>query len=331
LTNPAAKSGKGEGPLVSVVIPSFNSEKTILRSLNSVLSQTYSNYEIIVADDASKDDTRRCVESLEDSRITFLESEEKVNMGPAAARNRGLAKSRGEYVAFLDSDDEWLPEKLAKQVDILVSNADCSILVSNAYDISPEGEILGTQFDPPSPSHGREGWRVLLKQSFIGTPSVMTRTALVRELGGFDPTLIVAEDQDLWIRLALKGELCVIDEVLGKIHVVPTGHMSRHAHREAEVMLPMIERHVERLAARLSRREIADILGHRYQVVGRRLFLSGNYLDGIKLLTKASARHGKWLSNFFFLCHANAAGARLKKTIKAVLRGGQASPRRQGH
>ncbi len=301
-----------------------------MRALKSVLSQTHGDYEIVIADDASTDGTRRCVESLDDPRITFLESEETVNRGPAVARNRALAESQGEYVAFLDSDDEWLPEKLAKQVKVLDSNPDCSILVSNAYDISPEGEIVGTEFDSPSPSRGREAWRDLLKHSFIETSSVMTRRALVREVGAFDPKLFVSQDQDLWIRLALQGEVCVIDEVLGKIHIVPTGHMSRNAHRQVEIMLPMIEKHVEQLASKLSSREIGEILGWRYQAVGRTLFLSGSYGAGIKLLAKASVRNGNWLSNFFFLCHANPAGVFFKRTIKAALRGSQASPRQQG-
>lgn len=305
-------------PLVSVILPTFNSRRTIVRALRSVFAQTYQNFEIIIADDASKDDTRQQVASFEDERITFLESSEPSNKGPAPTRNRALAKARGEYVAFLDSDDEWLPEKLDKQVRFLESHPGCSMVVSNAFDISPEGVIIETEFDSTTAVSGPEAWRSLLKYSFIETSSVMARRNLVEELGGFDPKFFISQDQDLWIRLALRGEVGVIDEVLGKIYQLPTGHMTRNLHRQAEIMLPMIEGHIARLGAKLSQREIDEILGHRYQVVGRTLFLHGHYMLGLELIAKASLRNGNWLGNLFYLSHANPFGIGLKRAVKRL-------------
>jgi glycosyltransferase involved in cell wall biosynthesis len=308
-----------QAPLVSVIMPSFNSERTILRAMRSVLAQTYRNFEVIIADDASKDATAQQVASLNDPRICFIPSNETVNRGPAAARNRALARARGTYIAFLDSDDEWLPEKLAKQVAFLEAHPQHSLVVSNASDISPQGDVIEAEFDSSPPVSGPDAWRVLLKYSFIETSSVMTRRALVEELGGFDPALFVSQDQDLWIRLALRGEVGIIDTVLGKIHQVPSGHMSRNKHRQAEIMLPMIEKHIARLDGKLSRREIDDILGHRYQIVGRTLFLHGYYGLGLKLMAQASARNGNWAGNLFFLCHANPIGIALKRALKGMI------------
>lgn len=320
LTEAGAQPSGQAMPRVSVVMPTYNSARTVGRALRSVFAQSFQDFEIVIADDASKDETRQQVETLADARITFLPSGEKTNQGPATTRNRALARSCGEYIAFLDSDDEWLPEKLIKQVRFLDAHPACSMVVSNADDISPQGAVVATEFGSSPAVSGSEAWRTLLKYSFIETSSVMARRRLIDELGGFDPKLFVSQDQDLWIRLAVRGEVGIIDEVLGKIHQVPTGHMTRNRHRQAEIMLPMIERHVARLKDRLSRDEIDDILGHRYQVVGRTLFLHGYYGLGFKLLAKASRRNGKWLGNLFYVAHANPLGIR----FKALLRGGKA-------
>ena len=311
--------GEGGDPLVSVVIATFNSEQTIARALKSVQCQTYSNLEVIIADDASTDETRACVEAFSDGRISFLPSSALENKGPADARNRALKKASGKYVAFLDSDDEWFQEKIARQVAYLEAHPDCSIVVSNAYDISPIGTVLGTEFGSSPPVGGSEAWRALLKKSFIETSSVMTRLELVRELGGFDTLLFVSQDQDLWIRLALRGEVAVIQDILGRILEVPSGHMKRNAHRQFDIMLPMIERHVDRLRPRLSREEANDILGFRYRVTGRNLYVLGEYRAGLKCLLKSSRHSGAWLENLFFLCHASPIGRMLKKGIKALI------------
>jgi glycosyltransferase involved in cell wall biosynthesis len=316
MTSETGNLAEGQRPLVSVVMPTFNSAQTVLRALRSALSQTYQNFEIIIADDASRDDTKRRVESMADPRVTFLESTESTNKGPAATRNRALARASGKYVAFLDSDDDWLPTKLDKQVLFLESHPRCAMVVANAEDISPDGRTIETEFDATAPVDGPEAWRTLLKYSFIETSSVMTRLALVREVGGFDPQLLVSQDQDLWIRLAARGEVGIIDEVLGKIHQVSTGHMTRNRHRQADIMLPMIEGHIARLRDRLSQREIDDILGYRYEVVGRNLFGYGHYALGLKLVAKASRRNGNWLGNIFFICHASPLGVSLKRMIR---------------
>lgn len=318
-------------PLVSVIIPTFNSGKLITRAVRSALAQTYDRLEIIIADDASKDDTRQKVEAIPDRRVIFLESAEATNKGPAATRNRGLAEAEGKYVAFLDSDDEWFSEKLARQVDYLEANPACSIVVTNAYDISPTGKIIGTEFGGPQPpKSGSDAWRVLLKYSFIETSSVMSRLSLVREIGGFDPNLLVSQDQDLWIRLALQGDVGIIEEIMGQIHQVVTGHMTRNRLRQVDIMLPMIEGHVDRLKARLSKCEIDDILGHRYQKTGRAFYFDREYLLGIRLLVKASVRNGRWLDNFLYTLHANPFGVLLKGMIRSAFGGSHRAARRAG-
>lgn len=101
-------------PLVSVIIPTYNRGRLILDSVNSVLNQTYKNIELIVVDDCSTDDTKEVIESIKDSHIKYIKLEK--NSGACIARNRGIEKSTGEFIAFNDSDDLWIPEKICRQL-----------------------------------------------------------------------------------------------------------------------------------------------------------------------------------------------------------------------
>ena len=109
-------------PTVSVVIPTYNREHLVMRAIRSVVSQTFKDWELLVVDDGSKDNTEDAVQSFGDPRIRFIKHE--INKGECATRNTGIVAATGGYLAFLDSDDEWLPEKLEKQVELLDSLAD---------------------------------------------------------------------------------------------------------------------------------------------------------------------------------------------------------------
>lgn len=157
--------------LVSVIIPAYNSETFITKAIDSVLSQSYPHIETIVVDDGSTDHTARVVRSYGD-RIKYVYQD---NQGHAKARNRGLQESRGEYCAFLDADDCWLPQKVELQVDILERNPDTGITHCNHTKIDEQGRII--------PSFPREkkyisGWifkNLLLRKGHIGTSTAMFR------------------------------------------------------------------------------------------------------------------------------------------------------------
>lgn len=118
-------------PTVSIIIPTYNRSQLIARAVKSVLNQTYQNFELIIIDDGSTDNTRELVTSFNDERIRYIRHEE--NKGEAAARNTGLKAARCDYIAYQDSDDEWLPEKLARQIELL-------------QDASPEVGVIYTGF-----------------------------------------------------------------------------------------------------------------------------------------------------------------------------------------
>jgi len=131
-------------PLISIIIPLFNAEKYIEETILSVIGQTYSKWELIVVDDCSKDNSVDIVQRMMigDSRIQLIESEENFG-GPAKPRNMGMQASKGDYIAFLDNDDVWLPEKLEMQMDIFFNNEEIDIVHSLAYTIDSEGNRTG--------------------------------------------------------------------------------------------------------------------------------------------------------------------------------------------
>lgn len=288
-----------EGPLVSVIIPTYNSAHTIARAIQSVAAQTYDNIELILVDDQSQDETVAVVGDIDFAGPKSLIVMEK-NGGASAARNRGIAEARGRYVAFLDSDDQWMLDKLARQVEMMESHPALTILGGQGLYRDKDGNDCGPIFcDPPPIS--TDFWKHLLRVSYIHTSTVITRLDLLQRLGAFDESLIVAEDQDLWIRLALEGESGVLSEPLVAIYDLPDSLMSRNAARAAEFVMPMVGRHLEANRARLSGREVRRILGVRMSAIGRGVYFQGDARVGAKLLLGAIIRGERPMANIFYL------------------------------
>ncbi len=203
-------------PQVSVIIPTYNREETIGRTIRSVLTQTFQDFEIIVVDDGSTDGTRAIVEGFCDPRIRCLRHEQ--NLGAAAARNTGIRAARGTYLAFLDSDDEWLPEKLSEQISILQSAPDGTYASCTGYylHVGSSGLVLETiPHQPPS-------W---LKQLLLGgcalSPgaTLVVKKTLFDDVGLFDGALSRFEDWDWLIRYVKKYRLVVLEKPLARVYL----------------------------------------------------------------------------------------------------------------
>lgn len=200
-------------PFVSVVIPSYNRADLIAETLESVLQQTYRDLEIIVIDDGSTDGTRRVVEPFVRDNVRYVWQE---NAERAASRNHGLRLASGEFIAFLDSDDLWLPFKVARHVEILRANSRIGLVYSDFMQIEGDGTEVRSRR-----AGGRSG-RVtgaLLRRNFIPFSTHLARTALVREIGGFceDRQLSGAEDWEMCVRLSLRTEFAYDPVVTTKI------------------------------------------------------------------------------------------------------------------
>jgi glycosyltransferase involved in cell wall biosynthesis len=181
---------------ISVIIPAFNAEKYIAKAIKSCLSQTCPPHEIIVIDDASTDRTAEIAESFSPSVCVIRLAQ---NSGVSVARNRGVLASTGNWIAFLDADDWFLPEKLERQRRCAVENMQAVLIYTDYRIIAADGSERDPRFISP-----RKLWPMLRYRNPINLCSVMLRREAFDEVGGFDPSLRVAQDWDLWLKLAAR-------------------------------------------------------------------------------------------------------------------------------
>ncbi len=283
------------GPLVSVVVPCFNSAATISRTLESILAQGYPALDVIVVDDASSDDSCRMVEAYADRGVRLIRQHR--NLGASAARNAGIGAAKGDYIAFLDADDTWTPGKIDKQIALIEANPRMTFVVCKFAYIALDGttsETLPRTGEIPAPA---DAWKKFLETPWIGTGCVLARTESVRSADGFDPRLRVAEDQDLWIKLALMGEVGCVPECLAYFHHSPASLMKQCIDGEFLYLLPTIQKHLRAQRHRLTKREVARILGRRFTNIGRNDIGSGRNWRGIKHLSRAVSLGSRPLEN----------------------------------
>ncbi len=212
---------------MSVVIPAYNAAAFVRRAVDSVLAQTMAGVEVIAVDDGSTDDTCGVLAGYGDCLRLLTQA----NAGPAAARNRGLREARGEFVAFLDADDWWLPAKLERQVALMRARPDVGFCSTATRVVTQAGKPAG---DWPC---CMEDEGPLLELLFVrsaaisgSTSGVLGRRALLTEVGGFDEALRGFEDPDLWIRLAARTRYACIPEPLTVVVRTP-GSVSSHLPR----------------------------------------------------------------------------------------------------
>jgi len=305
-------------PPISVVIPAHNAAATIARALESVRAQAYAPLEVIVVDDASTDGTADAVRARSDRAVRLIVHE--TNRGPAAARNTGIFAAEGDWIAFLDADDEWRPGKLDRQVAALGAQPGAVFAVCDGSFVRPDGSVSRHVYTGTPPVAGPEAWRTLLAYSFTASSCVVADRRVLVELGGFDPDLRVGEDQDMWIRLAMRGSVAVVMDRLIVVHESPLSHMPRHALAESAQLIAMVERHVEARRRDLGRRDARAILGARCTEIGRNAYAAGATGTGARLLLKAIRYGHRRPGNALFLVHASPPGRWLKRALRALRR-----------
>lgn len=203
-------------PAVTVVIPTWNRSNLVGVAISSALAQTFVDLEVVVVDDGSKDGTEATVRQFEDSRVRYLRHETR--RGGAAARNTGIESSRGRFIAFLDDDDEWLPEKIERQIDLFSSNGAEVGAVYTSYVVVDRatGAVLGRKIAQDRGDLSR----VLLGRNVLGgTSSVVVRRDCFERTGLFDESLPSFQDYDLWIRLSKHFRFDCLEPVLLKYYV----------------------------------------------------------------------------------------------------------------
>ncbi len=186
-------------PLISVIIPVYNGEKTIRETIESVLSQTFTDFELIVINDGSQDATLQIVERIQDARLKVFSYP---NSGQATSRNRGIARACGEYISFIDADDLWTPDKLEAQLKALQDNPQAAVAYSWTKCIDESGQFSrrGSHISDRGDVYAK-----LLLIDFIENGSnPLIRAQALTEVGEFDKSMVPSEDRDLWLRLAAR-------------------------------------------------------------------------------------------------------------------------------
>jgi glycosyltransferase involved in cell wall biosynthesis len=197
-------------PDVSVIIPTFNRARKVVRSISSVLDQTFTNYEIIIVDDGSSDGTANSLAQFKhNSKIKCLSHPK--NLGVSAARNNGIMASRALLLAFLDSDDYWLPEKLVVQVKFFRQNPKAVVCQTEEVWIRK-----GQRVNPRKKHRKPSGYifEPSLKLCLVSPSAVMLKRSLLDKVGFFDENLPVCEDYDLWLRISSQYPIYLIDQNL---------------------------------------------------------------------------------------------------------------------
>lgn len=186
-------------PLISAIIPTYNHGNYIGRSISSVLSQTFTDYEVIVVDDGSTDGTLERLRVFGDN----IKYHRQANRGLGSARNAGLALAKGKYVQLLDADDSIAPEKFEMQVPVLAADESISVVYSDYANLDSNQKMFGETSSPLSPGESPL-WR-LIRENFMPVHSPLVRREALLKEGGFDESRDAQEDWDLWLRLASRG------------------------------------------------------------------------------------------------------------------------------
>jgi len=260
--------------LISVIIPTYNRANLISRAITSVINQTFNDYEIIVVDDNSTDNTEELVKTKFKNKVIYFKHD--INLGPAAARNTGIKNSTGEYIAFLDSDDEWLPTKLEKQLNAFLNLSPDYGLIYVRSLIDRNGKLVPYLPFEWLPKKEGDLFESLLRLNFIDTPAVMIKRTVFEEVGYFDETLKCVEDYELFLRISSKFLIKHVDEFLLISHLYDDGINMRSIELHASVLDEIIQRYIGYYDSH------QQLYSDRLMIIGDLYYKSGNKTDAIK-------------------------------------------------
>jgi len=265
-------------PTVSVIIPTYNRAHLIGKAIKSILNQTFQDFEIIVIDDGSTDNTEETVKNFNNFKIRYIRHTN--NRGVSVARNTGIRVSRGKYIALLDSDDEWLPEKLEKQIKTFKSESpEVGIVYSNVLHIDESGKNMHKLTNPKKV----EGhiYEDLLGGNYVGTSStLLIKKECFNRVGLFDDLLKAENDWDMWIRIAKYYRFALI-----KIPLVKYRFHSNRISNNPELKIIMARRILVKYANELKERRGTH--SKHYFNIGNRFYNMGKMKEGQRYLLKA--------------------------------------------
>ncbi|HEY4905328.1 MAG TPA: glycosyltransferase family A protein [Candidatus Sulfotelmatobacter sp.] len=291
MTNsPKLGTGATELPSVSVVIPAYNAAAYICATLESVFAQTFSSFEVVLVNDGSLD-SDALEQTLQQylSRIRYLK---QANRGPSSARNAGIREAQGRYVAFLDSDDVWLPHHLSRQMEILQRSPELGLVYSNAVHLKQDRPV-GVAFETV-PQHGEPTLDALLaERCTVNTSSVVVRRDLLLQAGLFDESMNRCEDFDLWLRLSVAGVRMSYDREIQVCHRLGEGLTANIV-----LMKHGCVRAYQKMAARpelsddqrsVIKKKLNSLELEIQTEMAKRSLVAGQYKDALSAAAKASS------------------------------------------
>lgn len=316
LTRPV-QDDKSLLPLVSVVIPTYNSAQYLPETIESVLSQSWQDFEIIIVDDGSTDNTQEVVGAFNSNKIRYIRQEN--SGGPSRPRNVGIHHARGKYISLFDSDDLMSRNKLAEAVAFLERYSNLGLLFANFEVCNERGDAFPGTFldefqtfwDLPKQQVG-EKWFIidsavayehLFFQNFIGTSGTVVPKAVFLSVGGFDESIAGPEDRDMWLRISRRYALGYLDVVGHRYRRRETGIMGRGegvlAPYRIRVMRKQLEAGLPPSLQRHARRNIARsmvVLGYHWQSLGEFKQARTHYWSSLKESFSAIALRGLLIS-----------------------------------
>jgi glycosyltransferase involved in cell wall biosynthesis len=287
-------------PVVSIIMPVFNRLRYIGAAVDSVFDQSFRDWELLIADDGSGPDTQAYLRTIDDGlRVKVIWLPHSGN--PAAVRNAALRQAVGEYIAFLDSDDVWMPDKLRTQIMSLRSHIGLEWGYTGFSLVDHSGNPLrGTQAKRCSVVDGKILDRLIREEALVVTPSVVARRDLIARVGGYNEKLLVCEDYELWLRLASRSEADFVDQQLVRVR-----RHQEHSFDDITCLenlrkvVEMVQRSgaAAHLTAVLSKRraDIAVNLARRHALCRHRFRMLATLLSSVRY----SWRYGDWWMGAF--------------------------------
>ncbi len=264
--------------LVSVVIPNYNYARYLPEAIESVLAQTHKNVEVIVVDDGSTDDSKAVLASFGDRIRTIFQK----NQGVSAARNRGVAESKGDFVAFLDADDAFLPSKLEKQIELFRADEGIGLVHVGTLDIDANGNSLAEHLDGDEGEVSHEFLRFEQPVILGGGSGLMVRREAFDAVNGFDKRMSTSADWDFGYRVSAKYRVGFVPEILLRYRIHNSNMHSNIAAMEHDMVLG----YSKAFAAGTTADE-RKCYGNLYKVLAGSYFHAGQYADFLRTAAKS--------------------------------------------
>ena len=259
---------------VTVLMPVYNGEKYLREAVDSILNQTYTNFDFLIINDGSTDNTLKILQSYNDNRIKIIDNKE--NLGLIQTLNKGLRLASGEFIARMDADDISLPVRLEKQINYLIKQNEVGVLGSQADIINDLGEKIDFYMVPNS--HNMIAWMLLFGRSFIH-PSVMFRRSAIEEAEGYNASSLYMEDYELWISLVKKTRFANLSETLIKYRTSKDSISRRMVDQQQQNVLTAKKKFIEEI---LNKEINIEILKRMRIIQSRKIFLSKS--QGVEII-----------------------------------------------